>query len=79
MKAILMCASTVCVLAATAPAQNANITWGTPTTISGATDVSIIGAYFGSWTPYAYNSPETVNGVSLGSDLPNVIFKNETG
>jgi hypothetical protein len=72
MKRKLLYASVASMLAAVANAQNANITWNTPLTISGSSDVSTLGNYFGSWTPYAYNSPETVNGVSLGSDLPGV-------
>jgi hypothetical protein len=70
MKTVIIYASIVSVLATVASAQNENITWNTPLTISGASDVSTLGTYYGSWTPYAYNSPEVVNGVTLGSDLP---------
>lgn len=68
MKTSVLYASIAGLMAVTASA--ADITWQTPTTISGASDVSTLGIYFGSWTPYAYNSPEIVNGVTLGSDLP---------
>ena len=50
-----------------------NVTWQTPATISGASDVSTWGTYFGSWAPQdasANNYP--VNGVTFQgfSDLP---------
>jgi hypothetical protein len=67
MKTAILYASIVGMLTAVANAQNANITWNTALTISGASDVSTLGVYLGSWTPYAYNSPELVNGVNLGS------------
>jgi Tfp pilus assembly protein PilX len=50
-----------------------NVTWHTPLTIAGASDVSTLGTYFGSWAPQngsANNYP--VNGVTFQgfSDLP---------
>ncbi len=50
-----------------------NVTWQSPVTISGASDVSTLGTYFGSWAPQdggANNFP--VNGVTFQgfSDLP---------
>ncbi len=56
-----------------AQAQNENVTWQAPTTISGASDVSTQGTYFGSWAPYD-DSANTlpVNGVTFQgyTDLP---------
>lgn len=68
MKTAVLCASIAGLIAAAASA--ADITWQTPLTISGASDVSTLGTYFGSWTPYSYVAPLTVNGVTLSSDLP---------
>ncbi len=50
-----------------------NITWQAPRAISGASDVSTQGTYFGSWAPYDGNANTLpVNGVSFQgySDLP---------
>ena len=50
-----------------------NVTWQTPATISGASDVSTKGTYFGSWAPYdEFANTNTVNGVAFQgfSDLP---------
>jgi len=71
MKAITLCA-TIAGMVTTA-ANAADITWASPTTISGASDVSTLGNYFGSWAPYngsANTMP--VNGVTFQgfSDLP---------
>jgi hypothetical protein len=52
---------------------NANVTWQTPVTIAGASDVSTNGVYYGSWAPYDGNaSTLPVNGVTFqaNSDLP---------
>ena len=71
MKKLLICASIVSVLAAVANAQNANITWGTPTTISISNDVSTVGTLLGTWAPYDGSAPFTVNGVTFTSgDIP---------
>src|SRR5260370_4374815 len=75
MKTIFLCATIVSVLTAAANAQNANILWQTPLTISGASDVSTLGTYFGSWAPQdggANTMP--VNGVTFQgfSDLPSL-------
>jgi len=51
MKATILCASIAGMLTAAANAQNANITWQTPLTISGASDVSTVGTLFGTWAP----------------------------
>ena len=47
------------------------ITWEMPANISGASDVSTQGTYFGSWAPYS-SSSLTVNGVTFQNftDLP---------
>lgn len=52
-------------------AQNENVTWQSPVAVSGPSDVSTQGSYFGSWAPYS-SSPLTVNGVSFQNftDLP---------
>ena len=53
----------IAILVGTAGAQP-NVTWQTPVTISGTSDVSTQGVYFGSWAPQdgtAANHP--VNGV----------------
>ena len=73
MKRIIICASIVGMIAAAANAQNENITWQAPTTISGASDVSTLGTYFGSWAPQNGGANTTpVNGVTFQgfSDLP---------
>ncbi len=49
MKTVLFCALTIGAL--TMAAQAANITWQTPQTISGTSDVSLDGALFGTWAP----------------------------
>jgi hypothetical protein len=48
MKNIILCASIFGVVTAV-NAQNANITCGAPTTISGASDVSVVGTIVGTW------------------------------
>lgn len=64
MKTIILCAITVTLLAAVAHAQNENVTWQTPAAISGASDVSTQGTFFGSWAPYDGNANTLpVNGV----------------
>jgi len=70
--AVLVCACSAGGFIATVKAQPA-VTWQTPVTISGASDVSASGIYFGSWAPQdgsANNYP--VNGVTFQgfSDLP---------
>src|SRR5262245_49243489 len=50
-----------------------SVTWQTPATISGASDVATNGAYFGSWAPQDANANNyPVNGVTFQgfSDLP---------
>src|SRR5258706_12929700 len=50
-----------------------NVTWQSPHTISGASDVSTLGTYFGSWAPQDGSAnPLPVNGVTFQgfSDLP---------
>src|SRR5437867_5433417 len=46
----VVCASCICILIATANAQP-NVTWQTPVTISGTSDVSTLGALYGTWAP----------------------------
>ena len=50
MKTNLLCAA-IGLIAVVANAQNANITWQTPTTIAGTSDVSLNGTLVGSWGP----------------------------
>src|SRR5207245_7517439 len=50
-----------------------NVTWRAPVTISGSSDVSTQGTYFGSWAPYNGSAnANSVNGVTFQgfSDLP---------
>jgi len=70
MKSIVICASIASLLAATANA--ADITWQTPVTISGTSDVNVQGTLYGSWAPgddYQGTSPQnyTVNGVAFNT------------
>jgi hypothetical protein len=51
MKTIILSMSIVSVLTAVAQAQNANISWQSPTTISGTSDVSTLGTVVGTWGP----------------------------
>ena len=79
MKKIILCTAIAGMLAAVAQAQNANVTWQAPDNISGASDVSKLGTYFGSWAPYDGNANNLpVSGVKFqgSSDLPgmNVSF-----
>jgi hypothetical protein len=53
--------------------EKPNVTWQTPHTISGPSDVSTLGSYFGSWAPQNANANSLpVNGVTFQgfSDLP---------
>src|SRR5215475_6542233 len=66
------CTFAAAILLTTANAQP-DVTWQTPVTISGTSDVNTSGIYFGSWAPQdgsANNYP--VNGVTFQgfSDLP---------
>ena len=67
MKTILICASIVSMITTAANAQNADILWQTPTTISGPLDVNTFGSLFGTWAPFdgAASSGLTVNGVTF--------------
>src|SRR5437764_14913700 len=47
MKAIILCAAIAAMV--TTAANAADITWGSPTTISGASDVSTLGTTIGTW------------------------------
>ena len=47
MKTITLCAAIAGIL--TTAANAADITWGSPTTISGASDVSTLGTTIGTW------------------------------
>ena len=71
MKTPKSCISILTLLAVAAQAQT--ITWQNPSLISGTSDVSTLGTYFGSWAPYdggANSLP--VNGVAFQgfTDLP---------
>ena len=73
MKTALLSVSIFSLLAMAAQAQNVNIVWQTPTTISGASDVTTAGTYFGSWAPQDGSANTLpVNGVTFQgfSDLP---------
>ena len=62
--------------------QAAMVTWQTPSAITGASDVSTEGAYFGSWAPNHADAPNfPVNGVSFQgfSDLPDFTNTLEDG
>jgi hypothetical protein len=86
MKTIVICAAIACVLPVSVNAQNANISWQTPTPISGPSDVSTQGTYFASWAPYnqdSYNnggSGLVVNGTKFraNSDLQGLSTVNFT-
>jgi len=65
-------------LVATA-ASGANITWKTPGTIGGPSDVNNSGVYFGSWAPGDANAQFCpVNGVNFNgwNDLPGLSYTN---
>jgi PEP-CTERM motif len=69
MKTVILYASIVSVLTAVANAQP-NITWQTPLTISGASDVSTSGTVVGTWAPGddTYNPDSSpVNGVTFNA------------
>ncbi|MDB6017897.1 MAG: hypothetical protein JWR19_2386 [Pedosphaera sp.] len=56
-----------------------NVTWQTPANISGTSDVSRLGTYFGSWAPGdASASSYPVNGVTFNgwNDLPGIGYAN---
>lgn len=73
-KALILCTSIAGALVTVANAQNPNVTWQTPTLVSGTSDVSTLGTYFGSWAPFNGNANLTpINGVTFQGypDLPN--------
>src|SRR6266567_3519992 len=49
-RAVIVCASSAGIFIATAKAQP-NISWQAPVTISGTSDVSTLGALYGTWAP----------------------------
>ncbi len=63
--------SIVGMLATVAQAQS-DVTWQTPLTISGPSDVVTTGTLLGTWAPFNGNASTTVNGVTFqaSSDLP---------
>ena len=73
MKKIILSVSMTGLMSLAAYAQTPNITWGAPTTISGTSDVSIVGTVLGTWAPgddwggtsVADNYP--VNGVTFAA------------
>jgi autotransporter-associated beta strand protein len=72
MKTFLIYACLVGTLIPVAQAQNENITWQTPVTIAGASDVRTQGTYYGSWAPYDGSANTLpVNGMAFqgNSDL----------
>ena len=56
MKTTILCVAIAGMFTAAANAQNENITWQTPTAISGPSDVNTLGTYFASWAPYNQDS-----------------------
>src|SRR6266481_98473 len=65
MIAAIVCASAAAVLITTANAQP-DVTWQTPITISGTSDVTNSGIYFGSWAPQDGSANTLpVNGVTF--------------
>jgi len=75
MIAAIVCASAAAVLITTANAQP-DVTWQTPVPISGTSDVTNSGIYFGSWAPQDGSANTLpVNGVTFQgfSDLPNLV------
>ena len=63
-------------------ATAAVVTWQTPSTITGASDVTLQGTYYGSWAPYNGGASSTpVNGVSFQgfSDLPSFTHNFDDG
>lgn len=70
MKTVILYASIASVFTAVANAQNANITWDAPLTISGTSDVNTSGTVVGTWAPGddAYNPDSLpVNGVTFNA------------
>jgi hypothetical protein len=70
MKTALLYASIAGILTVVANAQNANIIWNAPLTISGGSDVSTAGTVVGTWAPGddAYNPDSLpVNGVTFNA------------
>src|SRR2546421_13128121 len=71
MKAILLCATIAGLL--TTAATAANITWASPTTISGTSDVSTLGTTVGTWGPgddwggFSRSDYYPVNGVTFAA------------
>jgi hypothetical protein len=68
-------ASAVVPVALTGTVSASVITWQAPQNITGASDVSTVGSYFGSWAPYNGGAnTEPVNGVTFqgNPDLPNL-------
>ena len=73
MKKPLLAAACTGLLSPSLPA--ATISWDAPSAITGASDVSTAGTYFGSWAPNHADAPNfPVNGVSFQgfSDLPSL-------
>jgi autotransporter-associated beta strand protein len=73
MKKSILCTVVFSLFAAIVQAQNENVTWQAPQNITGASDVSTLGTYFGSWAPYDGNANNLpVNGVKFegNPDLP---------
>src|SRR6266436_9793334 len=71
----IVCTSVAAFLIITANAQ-LDVTWQTPVTISGTSDVTNSGIYFGSWAPQDGSANTLpVNGVTFQgfSDLPNLV------
>jgi hypothetical protein len=80
MKKLILCASVASLAGA---AFAADITWQAPTFISGPTDVSTTGTFFGSWAPFNGDASSglTVNGVTFQAfpDLPGAMDNFDNG
>jgi hypothetical protein len=70
MKKVILYMAIVSALTTVAQAQNENITWQTPTAVSGASDVNTLGTIVGTWAPGddTYNPDSLpVNGVTFNA------------
>jgi hypothetical protein len=73
MHRIILSFSAACLCLVSQTARTANIIWQSPQIVSGASDVSTAGVYFGSWAPHGAGAELLpVNGVTFQSNsLPN--------
>lgn len=73
MHRIILSFSAACLCLVSQTARTANVIWQSPQIVSGASDVSTAGVYFGSWAPHGAGAELLpVNGVTFHSNsLPN--------